>query len=407
MNPIGRVIGWEVWRHLRNKQFLIGLFITPLIFVLIAGVPTLLELLEQPEEQVYGVVDTLGVFESVEANLAGAPVRLVRYESADDLPAQVEAGEIDGFFTLDEEFLASGQVSVYAERPSRVNVPVLSAALGQVFYQSRMNELGIEPAVLAQLNQPLALETLPVEAVHADDGEEIAPVQEGMTSVVMASVFAVLLVFLVMTSGTMLLQSALQEKRDRMIEVVLSSIGPDALMFGKIIGQLILGMLQIAFWLAIGLPILYFALDVPIGEYIDWPYVPLFVVYLLLGYLFFAAIFVGTGATMEDIQSAGNSQGMVFMLPVFSFIVIPSIVNNPDGLIARIATLIPLTSPPITMVRMGMTKVPVWELVVGGVLLVVSTLIVVKLASKIFRVGMLMYGKTATPREILKWLRHA
>ncbi len=135
----------------------------------------------------------------------------------------------------------------------------------------------------------------------------------------MSIAFGFLLFYLTMISGSMLLQSAVQEKRDRMSEVVLSSIGADTLMTGKIVGHFVLGALQIIFWLAIGLPIAHFVMELPLGDFIVPQLLPQLFLFTMLGYLFYAALFVGIGATMEDIQSASNSQGMVFMLPMLSF----------------------------------------------------------------------------------------
>src|SRR5690606_18937426 len=107
---------------------------------------------------------------------------------------------------------------------------------------------------------------------------------------------AVMLAILIMSSGAMLLQSALQEKRDRMSEVVLSSIDAKTLMAGKIVGHLILGIVQILVWLAIGLPIAMLLLDFPIFEWVAWELLPIAVVFFIAGYLFFSALFVGAGA---------------------------------------------------------------------------------------------------------------
>ena len=109
---------------------------------------------------------------------------------------------------------------------------------------------------------------------------------------------------------------------------------------------------------------------------------------------------------MEDIQSASNTQGMVIMMPMLSFIVIGPVITNPEGMIARIATFFPVTTPIISMLRIGMEAMAGWEIAVAGVVMVISTWLVIKAASRLFRVGMLMYGKTATWREMWRWIRY-
>jgi ABC-2 type transport system permease protein len=128
--------------------------------------------------------------------------------------------------------------------------------------------------------------------------------------------------------------------------------------------------------------------------------------FALTGYLLYAALFVGIGATMTDMQSASNTQGMVFMLPVLGILFVGPVISNPNGLAAQIGTFFPLTSPTITILRLGLAEVPAWELAVAGLILIVTTILVIKAAAKVFRVGMLMYGKTASVAEMWKWMRY-
>lgn len=110
---------------------------------------------------------------------------------------------------------------------------------------------------------------------------------------------------------------------------------------------------------------------------------------------------------MDSMETASNLQGMVFMLPALPFFVIGPIIGNPDGAIARFATLFPLTSPVVTILRSGFTVLRTWEWAVAAVLLLLTTAVIIKMAAKIFRVGMLMYGKNPDLRELIRWLRHA
>lgn len=223
---------------------------------------------------------------------------------------------------------------------------------------------------------------------------------------IVSVVFTILIFFLIFTSGTMLMQSALQEKRDRMAEVVLSSIRPATLMQGKIVGHFLLGLIQLGFWLALGLPIAVYFLDFPVLEALKAVNLPVILVFGLGGYLLFSALFVSLGATMEDMQSASNSQGLVVMLPMLGFLFMGPVTTNPDGAIAVFASLFPFTSPSIMMLRSGLTTVPLWQNLTAMALLLGTAFLTTLMATKIFRLGMLMYGKNATPREIIRWLRY-
>lgn len=392
-----KIVTWELIRYLRNKQFLIGIFVTPLIFILLGAVPGLIERLDRPKEQVFLVVDELGVLASLQEQLQGSGVRL-EASAADEsrLQAAVTEGEVDGYFVLERSFIEDAYLPIYMEK---VKTPPtqLRNTLTALLQSMRMLEQQIDAALLEYVTVVPAL--VPTALSSQDENR-------GAT-MIMAIVFSVLLFILIISSGSMLLQSALQEKRDRMSEVLLSSVNPDTLMAGKIVAHFLLGVIQIGFWLAIGLPIAYFVLEIPLGDYIAPSMIPLVALFTLLGYLLYAALFVGIGATMEDLQSASNSQGMAIMLPALPFVVLGPVTNNPDGLIAQIATLFPITSPTITLLRIGLSTVPTWEIVAAAIILLVSTIVVIKVAAKIFRTGMLMYGKNASLQEIWRWLRHS
>lgn len=392
-----QIVRWEIMRHVRNKQFLIGLFLTPVIFALFAGLPMLMDRIDKPQERVYYVVDEIGALPILDNVLGEAAVTL-RPHGPDEhvLHDAVLDGAVDGYFVLDRQFVDTGSVFVYMEKP-RPRPEALDAALTALLQSLRMQEQQIGPDVLAYVSQRPRIETT---ALAVSDGKD------PLGGLIMAGVFAFLLFFLIVSSGSMLLQSAVQEKRDRMSEVVLSSVGAETLMSGKIIGHFILGAFQIAFWLAIGLPVAHFALKLPLADVIVLEQLPVLAMFALLGYLFYAALFVGIGATMEDIQSASNSQGLVFMLPMLSFLALNPVISNPEGIIARVATFFPVTTPTIGILRYGMGVMTGWEVAAAGAVMVVSTYLVIRIASKLFRTGMLMYGKNATFKEIWKWLRH-
>lgn len=384
-------------RYLRNKQFIIGLLITPVIFAVFGALPTVIQRFDQPRAATYFVVDELGAAPFLREALADSSVVIeVRSGSHDALAAAVLDGDAEGYFVLDETFVRTGQLTVFTEK-QRPRPEALTGALSALLQTTRMQEQQIDASVLQYVSARPVIVTTVLNAP-----EDQIP----LAGLPMSIVFAVLLFFLIVSSGSMLLQSAVQEKRDRMSEVVLSSIDADTLMTGKIIGHFLLGALQIAFWISIGVPVAIYAFNLPIGDFIVPSMIPTLAMFTLLGYLFYAALFVGIGATMEDIQSASNTQGLVFMLPMLSFIVIGPVVNNPEGIIAQVATFFPVTTPTVAVLRLGMEAMALWEIAVAGIIMLVSTWLVIKAASRLFRAGMLMYGKNATWREMWKWIRH-
>jgi ABC-2 type transport system permease protein len=218
--------------------------------------------------------------------------------------------------------------------------------------------------------------------------------------------FAGVILFSIVITGMMIFQSASQEKKEKVAEIVLSSLTPEELMNGKIIGYFGLGLVQVFVWLLFIIPIVIWKFDVPVIEYILVPETLLLLFIAFAGYLMFAALFVGIGATVEDISTAGNFQGMVMMLPFIPFFFIGPVIGDPTGMIAKIATYFPLSSPGVLLVRLSILDEWPWmEIIISVVILLLSVWLLMKLAGKIFKTGILMYGKNATPQEIWKWIR--
>ena len=273
---------------------------------------------------------------------------------------------------------------------------IIRTLLSSVLQYYRIQQTNIDTNTLVYVTAPAIVHTVSID--QDDDAF--------LYKIVVAVAYMILIFYLVFASGSMLMYSALQERRDRMAEVVLSSIGAQQLMQGKIIGHFILGIIQLAFWLLLGIPALIYFVDFPVWEAITQSNVVVPIFYALLGYLLFSALFVGMGATMEDIQSAGNSQGLVIMIPMMGLFFIGPVISNPDGLISQLASIFPLTSPIIMVLRAAITDVGLWEFILSGILLILATILIVKASAKIFRIGMLMYGKNADLREIIRWLRY-
>lgn len=395
MRQTWKIARWEVMRNITNKQFIIGLLITPLIMVLFGGIPILLEYLNKPSISTYYVIDQVNALSSME-ELLPETIILEQTDDADSIVELVKSTKASGYFRLDEKFFLTGEIDLIYNNRSSGPINNIRRALSTLLQQTRLAESGISLEQLDFVTSEAKVQEIPME-------EELEP--KGLEMFV-SLIFAFLIFFLIITSASMLMQSAVQEKKDRMAEVVLSSIRAEKLMQGKVVGHFILGLIQLAFWLALGLPLAYFFLKIPLLEILSAVNIPFILFFGLGGYLLFSSIFVGIGATMEDIQSTGNSQSLVVLLPVMSFLFLNPVLDNPDGAIAVFASLFPLTSPTIMMMRNGLTAIPLWQTLVSGGLLLATVLIVVRLASKIFRIGMLMYGKNASIKEIFKWMRY-
>ncbi len=396
LKKIFKITNWEVMRNLRNKQFIIGVFLTPVLILLFGGLPTLLERFDSPAERTFYYQNQ----SQIELNLAEEKlenITLNNYDNGDeDIASRAENTGADGYFIIDEEFWETGQLELKVFSLSTANYAGLQELLTEAWQNHRLTEFDLSAEVVAEVSRPVGLEVINLQEEETDIGQRI----------ITALIFGGGLFFLLITSGSMLLQSALIEKKEKMSEIILSSISAEELMAGKIIGHFILGMIQIGVWFGVGIPLADYFFDLPLLEAFLNPALPIIAVFALLGYLVFAALYVGIGATMEDLESATNIQSMVFVLPVLPILIIGPVFNNPGGMLARIGTYFPLTSPIISIVRIAIGEIATGEIIIALAILVVTAAFFVLAAAKIFRVGMLMYGKSASWQEIIRWLRY-
>ncbi len=406
-----KVAKWEVKRNLRNKSFLIGLFLTPVLFLAFMFLGSIFGGSE-PEEEVSTRVlisDELGVTDVIEETVAAHDLNWelepteIGYE---EILEVLKEAENTAYIVFEQEGFENGVVPVHTSEeisPYFMNqVQILEVPLKTL----QMKKLGLTEEQIAAFSKQLTFEEKLIDETEETAEEESNLVGTDPLERIIPGAFAGIILLSIIFSGMYIFQSASQEKKDKVAEIVLSSLTAAELMQGKIIGYFILGMIQAVVFLGFGIPIALWKLDIPIFDYLMGPEILLYVLIAILGYLLFAALFVGVGATMADMSSAGNFQGMVMMLPFLPFVFIGPVIGDPSGLIAQIGTYIPFTAPGVLLLRLTFLEEWPWiEIVISLVILLVSIWLFMKLAGKIFKTGILMYGKNATPKEIWKWIR--
>ncbi|SFD66143.1 ABC-2 type transport system permease protein [Lentibacillus persicus] len=406
---------WEIKRNLKNKSFLIGLFLTPVLFLGFMFFGSLFGDSDDGGEttQVY-VNDQLGMFEGLEETVGASDLdwNMAKTDMNEaNVEAELASSENAAYIFLDDRALEEGIVPVYTGEeigPGFMNqVQILSNPVKTL----QMQQLGLSDEELAAVSMTIQFEETTSEQLTAE-GEGTQTESSGFLGEdpferVIPGAFAGIILFSIVVSGMYIFQSASSEKKDKIAEIILSSVTPGELMQGKIFGYFVLGMIQAAVFLVFAIPISLWQLDdVAILEYLLVPELILMVAIAILGYFLFAALFVGVGATMADMSSAGNFQGMVMMLPFIPFIFIGPVLSDPSGLVAQIGTYIPFTTPGVLLMRLVVMESWPWmEILIALAILAVSIWVFMKLAGKIFKTGILMYGKNATPGEIWKWIR--
>ena len=411
-----KVAKWEIRRNLKSKSFLISLFLTPIIFAIFATVPTLLsdsgeDQDSEPAQTTVYLNDEIGVWDQLEPMLSEGgdlhwDVELTD-ESSDEMATTLEDETRSVYIHLDESALQSGTVDYYTSE----EVPESFQYEVQLFEQPlryiQLERTGLDESEIQTAMNPITFNQNEVTMeAGTDAGEAQSQGIEYFLQKFVPGVFAGLVLFSIAITGMMVFQSASEEKKEKVAEIILSSVTAGELMQGKIIGYFVLGILQVTVWIGMAAPVALALVDYPIIEYLLVPELLLFLLIAILGYLMFASIFVGLGATLEDSSSGSNFQGFVFTIPWLPFIFIGPVLTNPEGMLSQVLSYIPFTSPGIMILRLSILDEWPWvQIFISLAILIVSIWLLMKLAGKIFRIGILIYGKNATLPEIWKWLR--
>ncbi|GAA0606698.1 ABC transporter permease [Virgibacillus siamensis] len=404
-----KVAKWEIKRNLKNKSFLIGMFLTP---VLILGFMFFGSLFggESESETTVFVNDNLGLYDSLQQTVQHQDLSWDMQKTdadMDQMKEKLESAEDTAYIFLNQESLNSGAISVYTSEDIDSSFMQQVQILAGPIRTSQLQEIGLTDEQLATVATGVHFkETAAEELGNGEASSASGPFGGNVLERVIPVAFAGLILFSIVVSGMYIFQSASNEKKDKIAEIILSSLTPGELMQGKIIGYFALGMIQSAVFLAFAVPIAIWKLDVPILEYLLVPELILYIFIAILGYFLFASMFVGLGATMADMASGNNFQGMVMMLPFLPFVFIGPVISDPAGIVSQIGSYIPFTAPGVLLLRLAvLEEIPTIQVIISLVILIVSIWICMKIAGKIFKTGILMYGKNASPAEIWKWIR--
>lgn len=343
-----------------------------------------------------------------EAQVVGvAPEAVAAAESTATL--DVMASRIRGYLVLDSATVASGKAR-YAGRNT--------SSLGEM----EQVEGGLRAALLAQRLEAAGITGARADTlakVRADVSTERITSKgrggSGIASLVFGFVIAFLLYMMIILYGQNILRGVLEEKTTRVAEVVISSISPETLLAGKVIGVGAVGLTQQLVWLAFaaGFSAYGLAMAASLGAVsVTMPQVSVLQVvalllYFLLGYTFYAALFAAVGAMCSSQEEATQAAQPVMMLLVATIILVQPILTAPTGTMATVMSILPFSSPIIMPMVMSGTQVPAWQLAASLASLAVAVYGSIWLSARIYRVGLLMTGKRPSLKELARWVRYS
>lgn len=414
MNKAFVVAKWEYLEKVKSKAFLISLFLTPLIMVGMGVLPTVFATQEDDDPKVIGIIDLSGEFAAPFAERITERYKLpdgkARYvvhpiavgpgvnpeEARRTADAMVVSQDVEGYFMVGEDPMKDSLFEYRARAVGDLRTTSrIEDVLQEIITEKRLVSLGLEKSRLRELRRPLGVKTVKLSKT----GEE----EEGGFARVFFTSYVLLMMmfFLVFTSGQMLVRSVIEEKANRIVEILVSSCSSTELMAGKVLGLSGLGFTQIGFWALMAVAIAgKFNVDLVPPEH-----ALLLLAYFVLGYLLYASVFIGMGSPLTTEQEAQQMTGYLVLVLLVPLVVAIPAIQSPDAAWVRVLTFIPLLTPTMMALRIPIQTPSTVEIIGSVLLLVVSIILGMWMAGRIFRVALLATGKRPTVREILRWVR--
>lgn len=417
MRKVWAVIRREFVERVRTKWFWISAILGPVLF---AGI-----IVFQIAQSVSGgvryiaIVDTGAIGYGVRVVEALGASKTIRADAVkpgpgvlDSLARLVEAKRLNGFLILGDSLPGDGKAEYRASNLSLQTIEELQRTLNRVVEKARLEGRGVNPAVVDWA------QALRVTLDQKKCSRGACTSESAGQSFIMAYLIAILLFMAILLYGVNVMSSVLEEKRDRIVEVLVSSLRPFHLMLGKVFGAGAVSFFQFLIWgisarVLIGMrgPIAR-AFGADPTQDIKLPHVPfatlaVFMAFFLGGFLLYSAMFAAVGAMSSNEQEARQAQQPVTYLLMISYLSIIGLTNDPSSTFAKTLSVVPFTSPIATPVRWSAGNMGVAELVISLAMLAIAIVGVTWVAARIYRVGILMTGKRPTMKELVRWVRTA
>ena len=415
MRKVFAIVRREFIERVRTKGFWIGTLLFPVFMGAVVILPALLargggtkriavvDFTAGPlGDQLARVLDTTKVFDAV--RVAGAP------GITDSLALEVELKRLDGFVIVPAGIVDSGKAEYRGSNVSAFEaLDVLRTSLRRAVWAARFERDGVDPRVVARAQIPISVETNKLK-----DGKITG--QSGVQSFALAYVMAMILYMSILIYGIGVMQSVLEEKTSKIVEVLVSSLQPFQMLAGKLLGVGGASLFQFLIWGVTTRLLLSQRGALMGGLGGDSPFqLPavsaataiVFITYFVGGFLIYSAMFGAVGAMSNSHQEAQQAQQPVAMLLVLSLVSMFAMITNPGSTYAVVLSLIPFTAPIAMPVRWVAGSVSPLEVGASIALMVLGILAVLWVAGRIYRIGILMTGKRPSIRELVRWVRTA
>ncbi len=401
------IMAAEIRTSLRRKSFVIIAIVVPLLLGLIAlgiglvnrnAMETVLADVAAspaPPSALAGYVDAGNLIRTVPADLPAD--RLLRYDDEAAARAALDAGAIAGYYVIAPDYLQSGAVTYITQDFSVLSDSLDTSLMEQLLL---INLLGGDASLASAVQQPFQVQATSLAPV-------VAAREESWISELFPLFMVLVLYMALIIPGGILVNALIDEKKNRVMEVLMTSVSPAQMVTGKVAALGLLGLLMTALWLGVLWSIARFggsALSIPAGFSLPTGLLAWALVYFLGGYAIYGAQFAGIGALAPDVNQTKSVTWIVMLPIIVAYMFMAVAFDNPTGPFAVALSLFPLTSSVAMIGRMAATEVPLWQAVLAALLQFVTAYFIIRLTAQMFRAQYLLTGQPLTAKSFYRTL---
>ncbi len=390
------LVAWHEYRqHVFTKRFLLGLLSVPFLILVMVGLIYLVMSIQMNNTPI-GYVDNSGLLTdplpAPAPEKPEKPVPMLPFSTEEEARAALEAGEIQAYYLLLEDYLSTGELTMVYESD-------VKASPRYQFYDFLAVNLvqDIDPAVARRLLEG------PEVFIRTPDGSRTAS-SEDFINFILPGLAGIIFMVIMFSTGGYLMQAVVDEKENRTMEVLITSVSPNQFMAGKIIGDISIGLTQILLWggfivavVLVGRGYLPFLRQIEIASQT----ILLLVVIMLPTFVMVSALMAMAGATVVDAREGQQIAGLLGLPVWIPYMLMFILIENPNSPISILLSLLPMTGPLSMLIRDGFTILPAWQIAVSSLVQVAGAVGAIWLAGRAFRLGMLRYGQRLRLREIV------
>ncbi len=398
MRNIWLVFKYEYLRHVKKKRFIVAVLSVPLFISFIIGI-SFLSVFLTLDRTPLGYVDNSGLLKDPiqlipkSNSIFDKPKLIIGYKTEEEAQIALDDGKIQAFYVLSSDYLTTGHGKIVSKK-------ILDSDVNSDFYTFLRTNLlrGYDQKISDRI-----IDGAEVEIQASQGNREMS--SQNILGIILPVVAGIFFLLAVNISGGYLLQAMVEEKENRTVEILVTSISPTELMSGKILGNLSVGLTQIIIWLLFGVAAVNYVLKTfPSLEAakIDTYFLVVMIFTFLPAFVMVAAMMAAIGASSSETKEAQQIAGL-FTIPIaIPFWFISLIMSNPNSPFSIFLSLFPFTAPVILPMRVALSSVPLWQVISTIVLLIIFAVISLILAGKAFRIGMIRYGKRLSLRELIQ-----